>query len=42
MASSDTSSLNFSVDELTLPFVPYSTAEHWLVATDNEEVGKPK
>ncbi len=38
MATNDGGGLNFTVDELILPFVPYSTAEHWLVATENEEV----
>lgn len=30
--------LNLTVDEILLPFLPYSTAEHWLMATDGEEV----
>jgi hypothetical protein len=34
----DSSHLNFRVDDLVGPFLPYSTAEHWLVATDGEEV----
>ena len=30
---------NFTVEELTLlPFLPESSAEHWILATDNEEV----
>jgi hypothetical protein len=30
--------LPFQVEDIVLPFVPYSTAEHWLIAADPEEV----
>ena len=34
---------NFTVEELTLlPFLPESSAEHWILATDNEEVSRCK